>query len=392
MRASPLHVVSAVAAAVLLLAAAPPARAQITNLQSGFSFAVISADLSKQVEIGTGDCAGGDSSIYYGTLSGLVKRSSPTASPTTCDPSLTFPAGIAFGNGGSFGTFMYVADFGVNNVWKLNGCAAGVLFATLNQPGSIVIAPAGSPFGDFMYGTTAFSGPIVRINSSGTVTPWLTLNSTYLKFGPGGDWGFDLYSTNTLGPPNSQIVSISSAKLVTPRVTGLVNPEGFDWGFGGDLFSADLGANTIYRVKPDGTKTLFATLPGVADVAWRCADQSLYVVSNQGGFYRIYRTNPTGVGDGPAAAGALRAAPNPFRGTVQLSFTTAVDGIARVRVVDASGRLVRRLSAAWRPAGPQSLTWDGVDDAGMAVRPGVYFASVTAPGGTRQVARLTITD
>jgi hypothetical protein len=59
--------------------------------------------------------------------------------------------------------------------------------------------------------------------------------------------------------------------------------------------------------------------------------------------------------------------PNPFRSSVALQIAPAAPG--PVRIVDASGRLVRSLSRA------ASLVWDGCDEAGRAVRPGVYFAS-----------------
>ena len=56
-------------------------------------------------------------------------------------------------------------------------------------------------------------------------------------------------------------------------------------------------------------------------------------------------------------------------------------GLVRARLVDVSGRLVRRLFEATRPAGPLELAWDGRDDAGAEVPAGVYLYRVEWPGG-----------
>jgi hypothetical protein len=41
-------------------------------------------------------------------------------------------------------------------------------------------------------------------------------------------------------------------------------------------------------------------------------------------------------------------------------------------------------------AGPQSVRWNGRNDAGARVAPGVYFARLTAPWGTRVVRVLRV--
>ncbi len=97
-----------------------------------------------------------------------------------------------------------------------------------------------------------------------------------------------------------------------------------------------------------------------------------------------------GVSDAPAVdAGrgslALRAGPNPFRAGTTLAFSRppgareALD----VRIVDAAGRVVRRLSPSTAAAG--SIAWDGRDDAGHPVASGVYLFVVRADSELRSV-------
>ncbi len=362
------------------------ASAQLTMVEAGFTATTLSGDFSKQIEIGVGP----DTCIYYGSFEGLKRRCSPAGAELICDPAIFFPVGISFSTGGSFGNFMYVADYGRDNIYRANGCVVATLFAPLLGPGSIAFPPAGSPYGDYLYACTAFVGPINRINAAGVVSPWLPMETLYVRFGPGGAWGFGMYATQNTTPPTAGIVRVSAAAAATPFISGMNSPEGFDWGFDGDMFATDVNSGEILRVKPNGTKTVFATLPGAADVAWRSKDQALYAVSNQGGLYRIARTNPVGLDDTPAMDLRLTILPNPSPAGCVLRYVAARDGVVRARVLDASGRLVRRLVEAWRPAGAHSIPWDGRDASGVRVRPGTYFAKVEA-GGHKLVSRVTIT-
>jgi hypothetical protein len=222
------------------------------------------------------------------------------------------------------------------------------------------------------------------VSSAGVVTSWLSFGATYLRFGPGGAWGTGMYATDFgSGPGTGRIVQVSSAGAVTPLATGFGIAEGFDWGFDGDLFAADLGTSKIFRVKSNGAKTLFATLSGVADIAYRPAEDALYVVSNEGGLYRIRRGDATAVGDQPIAARRLSVAPNPSAGACLLRFSLPMSGLARAQVLDAAGRTVRHLPESWCPAGSHTMSWDGRDDAGSRVRPGAYYVRLVAAGETR---------
>ncbi|MEO6462701.1 MAG: hypothetical protein ABIP29_06460 [Candidatus Eisenbacteria bacterium] len=107
------------------------------------------------------------------------------------------------------------------------------------------------------------------------------------------------------------------------------------------------------------------------------------------------------VASGPAAGGAVRFAgawPNPSRGAVTLRLALG-DGFAGgtlvLTLVDAAGRRVRGLEHAVPPGAAGSevaLNWDGRDDTGRPVAPGVY--GVRMAGGlaraTGRVVRLPL--
>jgi hypothetical protein len=106
----------------------------------------------------------------------------------------------------------------------------------------------------------------------------------------------------------------------------------------------------------------------------------------------------------PAATVLFQNFPNPFPNasvglaTTCIWFDVSQEGEVRLEIFDIRGRIVRRLAPAasvplvlpagryGRPAGDAPGTcddrfaWDGRDDSGQSVRPGVYVYRLTAPG------------
>jgi FlgD Ig-like domain len=70
--------------------------------------------------------------------------------------------------------------------------------------------------------------------------------------------------------------------------------------------------------------------------------------------------------------------PNPFNPTTTISFTLPERQLTTLAIYDVSGQLVRTLVNNVRAYGKNLVTWDGRDDAGVAVGSGVYFYRLTA--------------
>jgi hypothetical protein len=92
----------------------------------------------------------------------------------------------------------------------------------------------------------------------------------------------------------------------------------------------------------------------------------------------------------PRALTGLAAAPNPFANRTALTFTLSHTGTVSLAIMSVDGRRVRNVEPALYAPGPHSYQWDGLDDNGNAVAPGVYFAIVHGPDGniTTRLARL----
>jgi len=65
----------------------------------------------------------------------------------------------------------------------------------------------------------------------------------------------------------------------------------------------------------------------------------------------------------------VRVGPNPAFGRVDLTLEGRADGAQQLEIHDALGRMVRRIEPG---SAGSSVHWDGLDDAGRTVPPGLY--------------------
>jgi hypothetical protein len=99
----------------------------------------------------------------------------------------------------------------------------------------------------------------------------------------------------------------------------------------------------------------------------------------------------TDVGDHAPSQFALHpCVPNPFNPTTTIRYDVP-NGGARVSIAvfDVTGRRVRSLVDEARPAGEQSVIWDGRDDGGRTVASGVYFYRMIA-GSFAQTRKMVL--
>ena len=80
------------------------------------------------------------------------------------------------------------------------------------------------------------------------------------------------------------------------------------------------------------------------------------------------------------AMGGLRASPVPARGPTNLVFALTRTSAVRLDVLDVNGRRIRRLLEGRFAPGPHSVAWDGLDEGGRPVPPGIYLAHAGGEG------------
>jgi len=97
-------------------------------------------------------------------------------------------------------------------------------------------------------------------------------------------------------------------------------------------------------------------------------------------------TDETTTTDARLSLGPAR--PNPANTQMSFFFSLPFDMDVQVRLYDSTGRLVRTLVEAPMGAGTYSAMWEGQDDAGRPVAPGIYFYELRGDGQrlSRQVS------
>jgi hypothetical protein len=92
----------------------------------------------------------------------------------------------------------------------------------------------------------------------------------------------------------------------------------------------------------------------------------------------------------PTGRFALHApAPNPSFGAVRLDYELPVTGAVKLEIFDLSGARIRTVLDGRFPAGVGSAVWDGRSAQGGHLRPGAYFARLSAAGSST-VRRLVL--
>jgi hypothetical protein len=182
-----------------------------------------------------------------------------------------------------------------------------------------------------------------------------------IHFSVGGLANLWQYNVEFL-PPTSQWAQF---------VVDLTSPANWTQIVGTGTFASALAAVEVVHVRHDNAPYVQQPDPLDGDV----------------GLDQILLTD--GLAGVPQPASAARAlelappAPNPSRGSVTLALESFDDGPARIEIVDAAGRLVRRHEHAAGAPGLRTWTWDGRDAAGRLAPPGWYrVRAIGAAGGT----------
>jgi hypothetical protein len=150
----------------------------------------------------------------------------------------------------------------------------------------------------------------------------------------------------------------------------------------------------VYRGTAPGFPVVGETpVAAVVDPTWTDPDHD-----GAGVFYRVTAVDFAGNESAPAEAEGsvvgipeatvptrlvLRGAfPNPFPASTRVVWALPEAGPVRLELFDVRGRRVRTLVDELREAGEHRTTWDGRDDAGRSVPPGIYFTRLAAASGT----------
>jgi hypothetical protein len=99
--------------------------------------------------------------------------------------------------------------------------------------------------------------------------------------------------------------------------------------------------------------------------------------------FTIVKSSQTAVQDGssPAPRHPVNH-PNPFTHKTRIDYTVQKPGPVSFTIHDVNGRRVATLVREFQDKGTHEITWDGLDDGGEPLSPGVYFGVLRAGGKT----------
>jgi flagellar hook assembly protein FlgD len=84
------------------------------------------------------------------------------------------------------------------------------------------------------------------------------------------------------------------------------------------------------------------------------------------------------------------AAPSSAGRDMRIRFVVSRRTRVALGIFEPNGRQVRRLSNTETAAGPHTVTWDGRDDQGRRVEPGVYYYRLSAANGGERSTLLVV--
>jgi hypothetical protein len=233
----------------------------------------------------------------------------------------------------------------------------------------------------------------------------------------GADYGWPFFEGTVTGPANGTCGPVlpnlaapefdydrtlqNGAAIIAAGAYWATGTGSYDWptDYAGDLFANDYYSGTLYRLVPTGNG--FAPGPDVPgqpapgkwgigfneisdwalgrDGAFYFCRQSTNFAANSGVIGRIISTTSP---PPPIPPLSVVVTPVPAVGGVTLVLTGVVSPFV-LTIHDLLGRRVRRIPEAEfqvRPSGALHGAWDGRDDDGGAVRPGLYVVRLESAG------------
>lgn len=121
------------------------------------------------------------------------------------------------------------------------------------------------------------------------------------------------------------------------------------------------------------------------------SDKQLAILKGSGGCLVMYPFAKVDGEESELRSSGLSAMPNPTQGSTTIQYILATSQEVSLDVFSASGRhVVSLMDATTQNAGAHSVGWDGLDESGQPVVPGVYFSRLRVGLETRS-SRIVLT-
>jgi hypothetical protein len=189
---------------------------------------------------------------------------------------------------------------------------------------------------------------------------------------------------------------VEPVELSSFEVTPLATALRLDWATASE--TNNHGFYVERRVKGEGenswSEVAFRQGAGTTSQRQEYTVTDEKVVANTTYQYRLRQEdrdgtiNYSGIKEGRLNSGAARGmvnslaqnSPNPFIQNTEISFTTAQAGTVNLEIIDIYGNVVRSFAVDAKAGDANSVTWNGLDEAGVQVPNGVYVYKLSGNG------------
>jgi YVTN family beta-propeller protein len=191
------------------------------------------------------------------------------------------------------------------------------------------------------------------------------------------------------GPQDSVAVIDMQGDTVVNMLTVGRYPTSLAWSpLTGLVYCANGSSDNVYVLTGDGSRVLGSVSAGDAPAVLLPVPkfERVYIGHYNTRLVYVLRDTASGVSEASRVSAPRRppvlAFPSPFGSAVSLIYAAAVGGPARLAVYAQDGRLVKRLSLQRGLDAAHTCVWDGRDECGRVVEPGVYYAVPGALAGS----------
>jgi hypothetical protein len=259
-------------------------------------------------------------------------------------------------------------DDGVNWTPQTTGFTSGIGVLALWKKGSVMLAGANSGIKRSIDAGATWTAPLAGLPLVSAAYPAFTQVGTELFFGT----AFGVYR------------SLDDGANWAPRTTGVVGGVSALYANGENMYAAtDKGVykstdrGGVWTAINDGFPVNFPIYSLTGDATHLIAGGTRNSVWRR-------PLSSTGVSRGiiQPRLELVQNTPNPLHTGTEIAFSIPRAGHVRVEVFDISGACVATLVNGVRPAGRNTVSWDGRNLRGDRVGPGVYMYELAAPAGT----------
>ena len=195
-------------------------------------------------------------------------------------------------------------------------------------------------------------------------------------------------------------IDLDDLSVTTVLTSGFMNFDGLAMDDDGYIYVSCWGNYAVYRY--DNAFNLPAELissghNGPADIFYNQANDILAIPNYYSNSVDFIPVPPAGIdnvyGPMPRAVSLSQNYPNPFTPLTAIKFELLGESDAKQQVTlaiyDVHGRLVATLLSTGLAPGNYTVTWNGRDERGVSVAPGIYLYSLKA-GEARYTRRMTV--